>query len=279
MADGSSSATRAINHPFFELFELRLGLAVWAALILGTCTYCLMYQAFVSAVHPDVARTITLALREWGVWALLAPWVVHTFRDSAVWHKTFLRCVCVGLLAASLPIAVDQLIGERSLGSSLALFWPRNAALAFGLFLIARVFSPPVVRPASAAVAALASTPIEPTEKPSALLVSKGADQCLIEVDDIQHLSAAGNYVDICARDQRYLMRATLSDLEATLPSEHFVRVHRSHIVRVSEIERIRIERSGSGVVHLRGGGTLAISKGYRAQLRRHQGAARQIVH
>ena len=272
MAEVSSSALRAINH---SSFELRLGLAAWAALILGTCTYCLIHQTFVSAVNPDVARTVTLALREWGAWALLAPWLLRTFRDPAAWRKTLLRCVWVGLLAASLPIAIDQLTDERSPGSSLALFWPRNFGLAFALFLVARVFSPPVERRASSTTA-LASAP---PEKPSTLLVSKGADQCLIQVDDIQRLSAAGNYVDICARGQRYLMRATLSDLEAKLPSEHFVRVHRSHIVRVSEIDRIRIERSGSGVVHLRDGSMLAISKGYRAQLRRHQGTARQTVH
>jgi hypothetical protein len=273
MADGSSSATRAFTHPFFEV---RLGLAAWAALILGTCTYCLIHQAFVSSVTPNVMRTVTLALREWGAWALLAPWALHTFRDPASWRDTLIRCLSMGLLAASLPFAIDRLTDQRSPVSSLALFWPRNVVLALALFFVARAFSPIAIRPASSAVTTLAHSP---PEKPSTLLVSKGADQCLIRIDDIQHLSAAGNYVDICARGQRYLMRARLSDLEATLPSEHFVRVHRSHIVRVREIDLIRIERSGSGIVHLRGGGTVAISKSYRAQLRRHQDAVRHTMH
>lgn len=272
MAESSSSAPRALAHPFFEL---RLGLAAWAALILGTCTYCLIHQAFVSAVTPDVARTLTLALREWGAWGLLAPWLLHMFRDPAGWRTMLFRCFWVSLLAASLPIAVDQLVQERSLGSSLALFWPRNFALSVVLFFVARVFSLPVVRPATSEASVTAKPPAEPTT----LLVSKGTDQCLIRIDEIQHLSSAGNYVEVYARGQQYLIRATLSDLEAMLPPERFVRVHRSHIVRVSDIDRIRIERSGSGVIQLRGGGTLAISKSYRARLKMHHEAMKHRAH
>jgi DNA-binding LytR/AlgR family response regulator len=143
----------------------------------------------------------------------------------------------------------------------------------------AREVSPRPARPARAAPATSAATVPPSVEKPSTLLVSKGADQCLIRIDDIQHLSAAGNYVDICAADQRYLIRNTIGDLEALLPREHFVRIHRSHIVRVRDIERIRIERSGSGTVHLRGGAALAISRGYRAQLKAQQDALRGSLH
>jgi DNA-binding LytR/AlgR family response regulator len=161
----------------------------------------------------------------------------------------------LALLAAGLPILIDLVTRDHSLGASLALFWPRNVAMAVALFGFARVFRRPEVMASVAAA-------------PRTLLVTKGADQCLIHIDEIRHLSAAGNYVDVCARGQRYLLRATLGELEEKLRGEDFVRIHRSHIVRVREIERIRVERSGSGTVHLRGGEQLAISKAYRAQLR-----------
>jgi hypothetical protein len=242
------------------LAELRLGLSAWALFILATCAYCLVHQAFVSAVTPDVARTVVLALREWGSWAVLAPLALRMFRAARApgWKRALLACLTLGLAGAALPLVIDQVIGARSLTSSLALFWPRNFAMALALLCVGRVFRLPA--PQLPDVAA-----------PSTLLVAKGADQCLIQIDDIQHVTAAGNYVDICARDQRYLLRATLADVQTLLPAAEFVRIHRSHIVRVREIERIRLERSGSGTVHLRGGGTLAISKGYRAQLKRHQ--------
>jgi hypothetical protein len=244
--------------------ELCLGLGAWVTFILATCAYCLVYQAFVAAVTPDLPRTVTVALREWGAWALLAPWALAQFRQRLPRRDVLLCAFGLALLAACLPIFIDQLTADRDFVASLALFWPRNLAMAAGLLLIARVTAR---RPTATSEAA-------PTQ-PKTLLVSKGADQCLIRVDDIQHLSAAGNYVDIRAANQNYLMRSTIGDLQAQLPGEHFVRIHRSHIVRVREIERIRIERSGSGTVHLRGGVTLAISRSHRAQLK----AARQSNH
>ena len=257
--------------------ELRLGLGAWALFILATCAYCLVYQAFVSAVTPDLGRTVTVALREWGIWAFLAPCALRGFRrvelSAGAWKSSLLRCILLAFVAACVPTLIDQLTAERSLGSSLALFWPRNFAIAVLLYFVWRVFRRPVdARPMTA-------PSNEAPEPCRTLLVSKGADQCLIHVDDIQHVSAAGNYVDICARDQRYLLRATMADLEDLLPTDSFVRIHRSHIVRVGEIERIRIERSGSGTVHLRGGGRLAISRSYRAQLKRHQDTLKPQVH
>ena len=247
----TNTGARALHFP---QAELRLGVGAWSAFILATCVYCLLHQTFVSAITPDPGRTLTVALREWGVWALLAPWTLRIFRQSLTWRHAVLCMLGLALLAAGLPILIDLLTHERSLGASLALFWPRNVAMAVALFGIARVLKRPAVTAPAAA--------------PRTLLVTKGADQCLIHIDEIQHLCAAGNYVDICARGQRYLLRTTLGELEEKLPGEDFVRVHRSHIVRVREIERIRVERSGSGTVHLRGGDQVAISKAYRAQLR-----------
>jgi hypothetical protein len=239
------------------LTELRFGLGAWGAFILATCTYCLLHQAFVSAGPPDPMRTLAIALREWGAWALLAPWALRMFGRLG-WRDASLRIAGLALLAASLPIVADQFTAERSLGASLALFWPRNIAMAVALCALARLVNP-----------APEATHEHPSvDQPGTLLVSKGADQCLIQVDDIRHLSAAGNYVDIHAGDQRYLLRATMGDVESLLPPAQFVRIHRSHMVRVREIERIRLERSGSGTVHLRGGATLPISRSYRAHLK-----------
>jgi hypothetical protein len=247
--------------------ELRIGLVAWGAFILATCAYCLLHQAFVSAVTPNMGRTLGIAMREWGAWALLAPWALRIFRPRGAWRDTLLRCVMLALAAASLPIAADLITHDRGLGASLALFWPRNIAMAVGLLCLARVF------------ARVPDAAVPPAEKPRTLLVHKGADQCLILIDDIQYLSASGNYVDICARNHRYLIRATMADVAAMLPADDFVRTHRSHVIRVNQIERIRVERSGSGTVHLRGGETLPISKGYRAELKRRQETLKPSLH
>ncbi len=246
-------------------FELRLGLGAWAGFIVATSAYCLVHQAFVSVITPDLGRTLTIALREWGAWALLAPVTLRIFRGPLEWRRFAYAGLSLALLAAALPILIDQITGDRALGASLALYWPRNVAMTLALLIIARVSVKPteVIAPLAAD-----STPAPVAGKPATLLVTKGADQSLIRIDDIQYLSAAGNYVDIRARGQDYLLRSTMGEAQALLPAEDFVRIHRSHIVRVCEIERIRVERSGSGIVQLRSGGELPISKACRAQLR-----------
>jgi hypothetical protein len=245
--------------------ETRLGLAAFATFLAATCAYCLTYQAFVAAITPDLGRTLSLALREWGAWALLAPLAMRVFRRARApgWRLALVGCVAMGLAAAALPVIADRLTDTRDLGASVALFWPRNVAMAVGMLVIGRVFA----HREPAAPVASAPNPAPAPAAPTTLLVSKGADQCLIRIEEIQHVSAAGNYVDIRARDQNYLLRATMADLQSLLPADDFVRIHRSHIVRVREIERIRLERSGSGTVRLRGGAELAISKGYRSKL------------
>lgn len=273
MNDGTAGVLRA-RHP--RIPELKLGLGAWGAFILATCAYCLVHQAFVSAVTPDPAHTLTLALREWGAWALLAPIGMRLFRTGGSWHDTLLRGALLAACAASVPIVADLVTGDRSFPASVALFWPRNIAMAAGMLLVARVFTPSGT--SSTPAIAPATTPT-PGAKPDTLLVSKGADQCLIRIDDIQHLSAAGNYVEICANGQRYLLRATFGEIEASLPPGHFARIHRSHIVRIREIERVRVGRSGSGRVHLRGGTALAISRGYRARLKSRLEASKIPLH
>jgi hypothetical protein len=255
--------------------ELRMGVAAWCSFILATCLYCLVHQAFVAAITPDPGRTVIVALREWGAWALLAPCALHLFRQP-LRREMLPWGIGLGLLGACLPMLVDSVTGDRSPGASLALFWPRNVAMALGLFAIARLTIPRTTRtPAEAESLARRVPEPEVVAAPRELLVTKGADQCLIRIDDIEHVSAAGNYVDIGARGQRYLLRTTLAELAAQLPGEDFMRIHRCHIVRVRDIERIRIARSGSGTVYLRGGAQLAISKAYRGQLRERVDSSR----
>jgi len=60
-----------------------------------------------------------------------------------------------------------------------------------------------------------------------------------------------------------------MKQAEELLPPRQFVRIHRSHIVNMNGIDRIRTQRSGNGTVHLRCGKALAMSKKYRAELQK----------
>jgi hypothetical protein len=291
------------------LRHVRTASLTWGLFIACTCAYCLTYQAVVWAVTPDVAHTVSIAMREWGAWLITTPLVFGALSRGSGKPGELGRSLAIGALAVcaavSIPVVADLLTATRSFAASLAIFFPRNVLAFAGVWLVWQVFvrrEAPVPRgraleeasrvetmpggqspsapalcapvlPAPVLPAPMLPAPVLPAPPPSAptrpdaLLVSKGADQCLVAVNRIQRASAAGNYVEIHADGQAYLTRSTLSQVEERLPGESFVRIHRSHVVRIEEIGRIRIQRSGSGTVTLRNGCTLPISKRYRAAL------------
>jgi two-component system, LytTR family, response regulator len=71
------------------------------------------------------------------------------------------------------------------------------------------------------------------------LYVKTGYEQVKILFDDILYLEAAGNYVSFVLKDKTLLSRLTFSEAESQLPSEQFIRIHRSFIIAVNKIDKL----------------------------------------
>lgn len=73
----------------------------------------------------------------------------------------------------------------------------------------------------------------------SSLFISIKADGGLIDLDvrKILFAQSYGNYVKIFTPGKTYLASMTTNELEASLPTEQFLRVHKSYIVAVNKIE------------------------------------------
>jgi two-component system LytT family response regulator len=84
-----------------------------------------------------------------------------------------------------------------------------------------------------------------------------------IRVDDILWVESAGNYVELHVEGRAVLHRITLNRLEALLAPEDFLRVHRSAIVRRSQIARLENIGDGSYRLTLRCGAAVAVSERY----------------
>ena len=99
------------------------------------------------------------------------------------------------------------------------------------------------------------------------LPVRDGPRTRLIAVDDVDYLEARSNYVRLHVGDRFYLLRDTLSGLEARLDRERFLRIHRSLVVNLARVQEVESLFSGEYVVHLRGGVRLTSGRTYRAAL------------
>lgn len=105
-------------------------------------------------------------------------------------------------------------------------------------------------------------------EAPRILLVQDGNRRHHVPVDAIDHIEAAGNYVELAADGRRLLHRATLSSIEADL-GEAFVRIHRSRLVNRAAIRSIETNPSGDFEVKTVTGAVLKGSRRFRDALPR----------
>jgi two-component system LytT family response regulator len=99
------------------------------------------------------------------------------------------------------------------------------------------------------------------------ILVRDRARAYFIAVDTIDRISAAGNYVEIHAGGKVHLMREPLANIIAQLDAREFIRVHRSHVVKLAAIVELQPMFHGDYELLLRNGERLALSRRYKALL------------
>jgi two-component system, LytTR family, response regulator len=87
----------------------------------------------------------------------------------------------------------------------------------------------------------------------------------LVDVDEVDRLEAAGNYVEVHSGARQHLVRETMASLEARLDPARFVRVSRSSIVNATLVRELQPMFNGDFVVVLRDGTKVAGSRRYRA--------------
>ena len=66
-----------------------------------------------------------------------------------------------------------------------------------------------------------------------------GNEQIRVDMKDLIYLEATGNYVQVVREQDQFLTRMTLTEAEALLPSDTFVRIHRSFLVHKHKVQRL----------------------------------------
>ena len=71
------------------------------------------------------------------------------------------------------------------------------------------------------------------------IYIKTGYEQIKVLYEDVLYLEAAGNYVTFALKDKNILSRSTFLEALNLLPTDKFVRIHRSFIVAVNKIDKI----------------------------------------
>jgi hypothetical protein len=231
------------------------------------------------------------AVWEWSsnlVWLALIPAIiaferrfplhVGAFRRNLPWHV--LASMAVSILHVLGMVAIRKAVYATQ-GESYGFGnWPlellyeylkdgRSYALILLVVAAYRLFLLRLQGEASLLDAPDAGPPVEPIERPERFLVKKLGKEFLLPAQEIEWLQAWGNYVNLRVRGRDYPLRSTMAGIEERLDPARFVRVHRSYIVNVGQVEEIEPLESGDAKIRMKDGSQVPCSRRYRDELRK----------
>ena len=227
------------------------------------------------AVARAFARQAPILL----LWALATPAVLSWARRWPVrgprWRSHLAVHACLGLslvLGLNAAIRVPVLWAPdgggadflASLGLGLSIYLP-GALLAYGfLVLVGDVLARRAIG-ARHGAAAEGDCTGDPT--PARIAVRTPLRTNLVPLDEIVWVEADDNYVRIHTDRRCLRTRTSIGAVEEELPEGAFVRIHRSHLVRVERIRQVQPLGNGDHVVVMDDGAELRVARSRRSAL------------
>jgi two-component system LytT family response regulator len=127
------------------------------------------------------------------------------------------------------------------------------------------------VRPADEAnrqIISLLETIASPRRYLKRLAVRSAGKTVFVDVEDIDWMEAAENYVQLHAGRSGHLLHVAMNTLEKSLDPEMFQRIHRSVIVNVRRIKELQPALHGEYVITLQNGVRLQSGRVYHEKLK-----------
>ena len=110
-------------------------------------------------------------------------------------------------------------------------------------------------------LAALAEYLAERPGAQSRLVVKCDGRVLFLKIGDIDWIEAESNYVALHVGQKKHVLRGPLCDLEERLPSDRFLRIHRSTLVNLDAVREVQPLFQGESVVLLKDGTRLEASR------------------
>ncbi|MDE1468204.1 LytR/AlgR family response regulator transcription factor [Aurantiacibacter sp. D1-12] len=85
-----------------------------------------------------------------------------------------------------------------------------------------------------------------------------------VDVDTIERIEAAGDYMVIFTAENSLILRETMKDLERRVDPRNFQRVHRSTIVNLDQVRQVKPHTNGECFLVLDSGAEVKVSRSYR---------------
>jgi hypothetical protein len=245
----------------------------------------LLYMAVNAASMIDQRRALGRPIDAWQAWSLegtsliawlaLLPMVLGLairLLPRPLWQVVlghaagFVAVSCAHtLLMGAMRVAAYALAGQEYAPtepwSDRFLFEARKDMITYASILAVFLLARRLI-----ALPTLSSPPS--SELPITIEVRDGSRIVMLRPEEIDWVSAAGNYVELHGAFGSELARRTMADIEDVLAPHGFIRIHRSRLVRRGAIKAFETRQSGDFDITLRSGAVIAGSRRFRKSLK-----------
>jgi two-component system LytT family response regulator len=97
----------------------------------------------------------------------------------------------------------------------------------------------------------------------SHIFVQKSEKLLNVEVHELYHLEASGDYTILTTDNDQYVSSTGISKLADKLNPEIFIRIHRSTIINIERLQEIEKHFNGGLIVKMQNGKTFPVSRTY----------------
>jgi DNA-binding LytR/AlgR family response regulator len=101
------------------------------------------------------------------------------------------------------------------------------------------------------------------------LWVPRRGEMIRIDFDQVERVTAEGAYVRLHVESNSFLHREPIGSIESKFDPDRFMRVHRSHLIRIDHIGAIRRTLHGAAELQLRDGEKIPVGRKYARDVRR----------
>jgi DNA-binding LytR/AlgR family response regulator len=109
----------------------------------------------------------------------------------------------------------------------------------------------------------------QPSFREAHIWVPRRGENIRIDLDQVDRVVAEGAYVRLHVESNSFLYREVMGSIEAKFDPDRFLRVHRSHMVRLDNVTAIRRTLHGGAELVLKDGELVPVGRKYARAVRR----------
>ena len=92
---------------------------------------------------------------------------------------------------------------------------------------------------------------VEKNDKPEKIFLKSGTDIHQVLINDILYIEGARNYLFVFTNEKKIMTLMRMKELEDQLPTEDFIRIHKSYIVAPKYIDLIERHQVTINNIHI----------------------------